>query len=83
MADEAAEVLFVRRVLPLLHEKCLACHGGGESQEGGLDLRSLAGLLKGGDSEHPAVVPLQPDQSPLYLAVARRDDDLSAMPPKQ
>ncbi|HUG92451.1 MAG TPA: DUF1549 domain-containing protein, partial [Planctomycetaceae bacterium] len=81
--DEAAEALFVRRVLPLLHEKCLACHGGGESQEGGLDLRSLAGLLKGGDSEHPALVPLQPDQSPLYLAVARRHDDWSAMPPKQ
>ena len=30
--NEQAEQLFVRRVAPLFHEKCLACHGKDESQ---------------------------------------------------
>ena len=38
-----AEALFVRRVAPLLREKCLACHGQDEAKlKGGLDLRTRA-----------------------------------------
>ena len=51
--------------------------------EGSLDLRSLAGLLKGGDSGEPAMTPHKPDESPLYLAAIRDHDEWSAMPPKE
>jgi mono/diheme cytochrome c family protein len=79
-----ADALFVRRVLPLLHNKCLACHGQDEEKiKGGLDLRSLAEALIGGDSGKPALVAGKPDQSPLYLAVTRAHDDWEAMPPKE
>ncbi|MBX3451386.1 MAG: PSD1 domain-containing protein [Planctomycetaceae bacterium] len=83
-ADEPAELLFVRRVAPLLHEKCLACHGKDAADlQGGLDLRTSVATLKGGHSESPAIVAGQPDQSPLYLAVTRTHDDWSPMPPKE
>ena len=39
--DEKAEQLFVRRINPLFHEKCLACHGKDEAKiKGGLDMRT-------------------------------------------
>ena len=35
------DALFVRRVWPLLQDKCLACHGNDEAKiKGGLDLRT-------------------------------------------
>ena len=78
------EALFVRRIVPLLHEKCLACHGNDPAQiKGGLDLRTRASTLKGGDSETPAIVVDKPAESPLYLAVTRKHDDWSPMPPKE
>ena len=44
----ASEQLFVRRIVPLLREKCLACHGDDvEAREGGLDLRSLQTVTRG------------------------------------
>jgi mono/diheme cytochrome c family protein len=81
----AAEELFAGRVLPLFKEKCLACHGeDAEKIKGGLDMRSLQGLLQGGDSGKPSIVAGKPEQSPLYLAVTRKhEDDWSAMPPKE
>lgn len=83
--DTAAEILFIRRIAPLLQMKCLACHGQDESQiKGKLDLRSRAGLLRGGASGQPALVPGQPAASPLYLAVTRAAaGDWSPMPPKE
>jgi hypothetical protein len=78
-----SEILFVRRVGPLLREKCLGCHGNEPDKiEGSLDLRSLAGLRRGGDSSDPAVAPGHPNESPMYLAATRESDDWSAMPPK-
>lgn len=80
----ASEILFVRRVGPLLREKCLGCHGSDpDAMEGSLDVRSREGLLAGGDSEQPAIVQGKPEQSPLYLAATRTSDDWSAMPPKE
>ena len=79
-----SEALFVRRVWPLLNDKCLACHGKDEAKiKGGLDLRSLAETLAGGDSGKPAFFAGQPELSPLYLAVTRTHADWEAMPPKE
>lgn len=79
-----SEILFVRRVFPLLREKCVACHGADpEAIEGSLDVRSLEKLQAGGDSGDPAIVPGEPEQSPLYLAVRRDADLYSPMPPKE
>lgn len=78
------DALFVRRIQPLLHEKCLACHGNDPTDiQGGLDLRSLESLLRGGDQEKPVVVPGKPEKSPIYLAVIRSHDDWQPMPPKE
>ncbi|MFN0120989.1 MAG: PSD1 and planctomycete cytochrome C domain-containing protein, partial [Blastocatellia bacterium] len=84
-ANDEAEVLFIRRIAPLLQAKCLACHGQDEKQiKGKLDLRSRAGLRKGGASGQPALIPGQPEASPLYLAVTRAAaSDWSPMPPKE
>jgi hypothetical protein len=50
-------------VLPILLRRCTACHGL-RRQEGGLDLHTRAGLLRGGKSG-PAVVPGKPEESLL------------------
>ncbi len=79
-----AETLFVRRVQPMLREKCLACHGRDEEKiKGGLDLRTLASTLEGGDSFKPAIIAGKPNESPFYLAVTRTHADWEAMPPKE
>ncbi|MBI5692383.1 MAG: PSD1 domain-containing protein [Verrucomicrobia bacterium] len=81
--SRTAEQLFAREVLPLLQAKCLACHGRDEAKiKGGLDLRTREAASAGGDSAKPAIVPLQPDASPLYLAVTRSHADWEPMPPK-
>ncbi len=79
-----AEELFTRRVAPLLREKCLSCHGQDPAKrKGGLDLRTRAEALRGGDSGQPAVVAGRPDESPLYLSARRDHGDWEAMPPKE
>ncbi|MFM8338116.1 MAG: PSD1 and planctomycete cytochrome C domain-containing protein [Opitutaceae bacterium] len=79
-----AEEMFTRRVAPLLREKCLACHGQDEAKiKGGLDLRTRADALIGGDSTKASFVAGRPEQSPLYLAARRNHDDWKAMPPKE
>lgn len=82
--QEDAELLFVRRIAPLMSEKCNACHGDTPDKlEGGLSLKSYAGLRAGGDSEETLLHPGEPERSPLYLAIARTDERWSAMPPKE
>ncbi len=79
-----SEILYARRIAPLIREKCLACHGGSPDEiEGGFDIRSLQSVLAGGDSEEPGIVAGKPEQSSLYLAAARDEVTFSAMPPKE
>jgi hypothetical protein len=83
LTEAEAAGLFARQVLPLLKAKCLACHGDDPNKiKAGLDLRTRVGLLQGGESGRPALVPGQPDASPMFVAVTRRDKDLQ-MPPKE
>ncbi|HSI15169.1 MAG TPA: PSD1 and planctomycete cytochrome C domain-containing protein [Chthoniobacter sp.] len=84
-AETPADLLYVRRIAPLFAEKCLSCHGNDEQKiKGGLDMRSLASVLQGGDSGEPAFTPGKPEQSPLYLAATRQhESDWKPMPPKE
>ncbi len=69
---------FEARIRPILAEHCFRCHGP-RKQESRLRLDSRQGLLKGTDSG-PVVVPGQPEESPLIVAI--RHDSQVKMPPK-
>lgn len=76
-----AEQRFALEVWPLLESKCVACHGAdSDGLEGELDMTSLAGLLRGGESGEPALVPGEPKESLLVRAIHREE---LAMPPKE
>ena len=81
-ASDASEAEhFTLKVLPLLKEKCLGCHGAdADDLKGDYDIRTLAAATKGGESEEAAIVPGKPDESPLYHAVMW---DGLEMPPKE
>lgn len=75
------EKVFTLRVLPLLKTKCFGCHGEDEKNiRGDLDVRSRHGLLAGGESGDPSIVPGEPSESPLYSSILWED---SEMPPKE
>jgi mono/diheme cytochrome c family protein len=81
--DAETRQLFAERVLPLLKEKCFACHGDDVKKlRGGLDLRTRTAMLAGGKRGKPVIVPGRPEDSLLYLSVTRQNDKL-AMPPKE
>ena len=63
---------------PLLKEHCIKCHGGAK-KKGGLDLRSLKGLLEGGEGG-PVFVPGEPEKSRLISQLHPGADP--HMPPK-
>lgn len=57
-------------VIPILYRRCVMCHGP-EYQEGGLDLRTKAAMLTGGNAG-PAVITGQPDESPLVKYIVEK-----------
>ena len=63
----SAPLSFEKEILPVLEARCAKCHAGSEPQAG-LDIRSLAALLKGGASG-PAIHKGSPQSSPLYIRV--------------
>lgn len=71
---DAQEALLERDVLPTLTKNCLGCHGG-LRQKGGLDMRTIPAMLKGGKSG-PAVKAKDASASELWLRIANDD-----MPP--
>ena len=67
---------FREQVMPILVEHCLRCHNPTrKKRSGGLDQTTMAGLLAGGYSG-PAIVPGNPDESLLMMAVRWLDPDL-------
>lgn len=76
-----SEELFVHRVLPVFREKCFACHGDDPAEvRGEFNMLSRNGLLNGGESEEPAMVPNNASDSPLFQAISW---DGLEMPPKE
>ncbi|MEO8268712.1 MAG: DUF1553 domain-containing protein [Aureliella sp.] len=82
-ADERSQLAFFeQKIRPVLVEHCYQCHAATSKPiQGGLRLDSQAGWQAGGDSIEPAIVPGNPDQSPLIQAV-RYSDGLE-MPPDE
>jgi len=81
--QQSGDAYFVHEVQPLLQSKCLSCHGEDPANlEGGLDLRTAAGLAMGGEEHAELIVSGRPEFSPLYQAVTREDPDF-AMPPRE
>jgi hypothetical protein len=78
VSPEAAE-FFETNVRPVLSQSCFSCHGP-KMQQAGLRLDSLAAALKGTDKNQPAIVPGDPDRSPLIQAL--RYDGAVKMPPQ-
>jgi hypothetical protein len=77
-----AEKFFEAKIRPVLVDACMKCHGADPQKvKGELLLDSREGLLRGGASKKPAVVPGEPDKSLLIHAVRYHDADLK-MPPK-
>ncbi len=70
---------FAADIRPIFAEHCLECHGPNK-QSSGLRLDRKESILTGGDFGEPAVVPGEPNASPL-LAYVRDRDHTYAMPP--
>ncbi|MCA9128511.1 MAG: PSD1 domain-containing protein [Planctomycetales bacterium] len=81
MASDKADRLFTLKVLPLLKDKCLGCHGGDkEDIKGDFSVAARSDLLRGGESGEPAVVPGKPAESTLLQAIKWENLE---MPPKE
>lgn len=52
------------QVKPILNKNCIHCHGG-VKQSGGFSLLNREQALAATDSEHPAIVPFEPENSEL------------------
>ena len=72
--SRAQESLLERDVLPILTKQCLGCHGG-LRQKGGLDMRTIPLMLKGGKSG-PALKTGDAGASEMWKRIA-----LDEMPP--
>src|SRR5215813_81725 len=73
---------FEKRIRPILSGNCYMCHSAqAEKPMSGLRLDMAEGLLKGGNSGQPAVVPGHPEKSRLITAIHYSDPDLRMPPP--
>ena len=73
--QQAAAPVFESDIVPLLKKHCWKCHSA-KNRKGELNLQTLDGFLRGGESGQPAIVPGKPDESPLMELV-----DSGQMPP--
>jgi len=75
---------FERKIRPLLAEHCYKCHSASaEKVKGSLLLDTREGLLKGGESGKPAIVPRDAERSLLIEAIRYRNEELQMPPPKE
>lgn len=74
---KANKITYQDHILPILREKCLACHDG-DKVKGGLDATTYRSLMEGGSSG-VVVKPGDPDGSRLFQLVSRTKEPF--MPP--
>jgi mono/diheme cytochrome c family protein len=77
----APKIDFNRDVRPILSDNCFTCHGPDTAKvKSRLRLDSREAALKGGRFDGPAIVPGDPDESPLLQRILSTDED-EHMPP--
>src|SRR5688572_22414747 len=82
-ADPAGVEFFETKIRPVLAESCYSCHStAAKDLKSKLLLDTRDGLLKGGESELPSIVPGDLDESTLIRAIRHEDEGLT-MPPKK
>jgi cytochrome c553 len=64
--------LFSQQVRAVLLDQCVKCHGG-EKTKSDFDLTTREGLLRGGSSKKPGVVPFKARESRLFLLVSHQE----------
>src|SRR3954451_11335868 len=68
---------FEKNVRPVLAQRCYGCHSSAQPKPmGGLALDSRAGMLRGGQSGVPSIVPGNPEESLLLKAVRGSNKNL-------
>ncbi len=70
---------FAKDIQPILTRSCVGCHGE-KNPQSNFSLTSRAGLIRGGDSDLPAIVPGKSADSPLVRFAAGVEKKLE-MPP--
>ena len=73
------EAFFVENVKPVLERNCLRCHNG-TTLPGKLNLTDASTALTGKKGGMPYIVPGQPDDSRLILAISRKGTHRLMMP---
>jgi soluble cytochrome b562/uncharacterized membrane protein/mono/diheme cytochrome c family protein len=76
---KADTTVYAAVIAPAFNRSCVQCHNAGTAN-GGLDLSTLAGLMKGGQ-DGPAILPGKPSESLLIKRVCLAPDDRKSMPP--
>lgn len=79
VAAATREVDFAKDVQPIIARSCLGCHGE-KNPKSNFSLTSRAALLRGGDSELPAITPGDSAGSPLVRFAAGLEQKME-MPP--
>src|SRR6516225_6492561 len=79
-AQRAGNQFFENEVRPLLSKRCFECHGE-KKQKGGLRVDNIGYLKTGGDTG-PALVPGDPEKSPMIEGIRYQNKDFQ-MPPKE
>src|SRR5438093_8934806 len=79
-AASPTKLTFERAIVPIVQKHCWKCHGEG-ARRAGLDLRTLAGILKGGESgeatRHRPSILIRPKPSilPRRVRITRKARD--------
>src|SRR5436190_15447464 len=75
---------FEKRIRPVLVDRCYKCHSSdAEKVRSGFLLDSRDGLLKGGESGKPAIIPGNSESSRLVEAIRYKTEDFQMPPPKE
>ena len=77
--DEDTKISFTADVRPVLAANCFGCHQGAIVR-GGYVMTDFESMVAGGESGEPAIVPGNPDESPLIDLITIHDG-VAEMPP--
>jgi hypothetical protein len=81
VAGAAEPIHFSRDIAPILSNSCYTCHGPDDAQrKAGLRLDSFDAATIAAEGEHAAIIPGNPDASPLFQRVTASNPD-DRMPP--